>query len=60
MTQDEYDAIVRKNAEGFAQGGAVHGYQAGGAVNGANSPTGDFDPARIDAIVDQLHAMNAG
>lgn len=33
------------------------GYAAGGLV--ANSPTVDFDPARIDAIVGELHAMNA-
>lgn len=33
------------------------GFAAGGLV--ANSPTGDFDPARIDAIVGDLHALNA-
>jgi hypothetical protein len=48
-TQEEYDAIVRKNAEGFAQGGLV---------SGANFHTGDFDPARIDTIVGELHALN--
>jgi hypothetical protein len=58
--------------EGFARGGAVHGYQAGGAartlpelhqryaeggaVTGANFPTDDYDPARIDAIVAGLQA----
>jgi hypothetical protein len=58
--------------EGFARGGAVRGYQAGGAartlpelhqryaqggmVTGANSPTDSFDPARIDAIVASLKA----
>jgi hypothetical protein len=58
--------------EGFARGGAVRGYQAGGAartlpelhqryaeggaVTGANSPTDSFDPARIDAIVASLNA----
>ena len=58
--------------EGFSRGGAVRGYQAGGAVRtlpelharyaegsavtGANSPTDDFDPARIDAIVASLNA----
>jgi hypothetical protein len=62
--------------EGFARGGAVRGYQTGGAartlpdlhqryaeggaVTGANFPTDDFDPARIDAIVGELHALNAG
>jgi hypothetical protein len=46
-------------AEGFARGGQVRGYAAGGMVSGANFPTDDFDPARIDAIVDELHAMNA-
>ncbi len=43
---------------GFA--GSVPGYAAGGQVSGANFPTDDFDPARIDAIVGDLHAMNAG
>lgn len=59
-----------------AQGGAVRGYKAGGVVrsledlhqryaeggqvSGANFPTDDFDPARIDAIVGELHALNAG
>jgi len=58
--------------EGFARGGAVRGYQSGGAartlpelhqryaqggmVTGANSPTDSFDPARIDAIVASLNA----
>ena len=51
VTEDEYKDIVRKNAEGFA---------AGGLVGGANFPTYDFDPARIDSIVGELHAMNAG
>ena len=46
--------------EGFAQGGQVRGYADGGAVSGANFPTDDFDPARIDAIVGELHALNAG
>lgn len=44
--------------EGFARGGAVQGYAAGGLVDDANSPTGDFDPARIDAMVSDLYAMN--
>lgn len=35
-------------------------YAEGGAVSGANFPTDDFDPARIDAIVGELHALNAG
>lgn len=43
---------------GFA--GSVPGYATGGQVSGANFPTDDFDPARIDAIVGDLHAMNAG
>jgi hypothetical protein len=62
--------------EGFSNGGAVRGYKAGGVVrsledlhqryaeggqvSGANFPTDDFDPARIDAIVGELHALNAG
>ena len=40
--------------------GRTVNYAAGGLVSGANFPTDDFDPARIDSIVDQLHAMNAG
>jgi hypothetical protein len=44
--------------EGYARGGAVQGYAAGGLVDDANSPTGDFDPARIDAMVSDLYAMN--
>jgi hypothetical protein len=46
--------------EGFSQGGQVRGYAAGGMVSGANFHTGDFDPARIGSIVDELHALNAG
>lgn len=46
--------------EGLAQGGQVRGYAEGGQVSGANFPTGDFDPARIDTIVGELHALNAG
>jgi hypothetical protein len=58
--------------EGFSRGGAVRGYQSGGAartlpelhqryaeggaVTGANFPTDSFDPARIDAIVASLNA----
>ena len=40
------------------QAGDVRAYADGGLV--ANSHTADFDPARIDAIVGELHAMNAG
>ena len=43
-----------------AKGGEVSGYAEGGQVSGANFPTGDFDPARIDTIVGELHALNAG
>jgi hypothetical protein len=46
-------------AEGFSRGGQVRGYAAGGMVSGANFPTEDFDPDRIDSIVAELHAMNA-
>jgi len=97
VTQDEYEAMVRKNAEGFSLGGLVQKYAEGGLVMNqaniygsdakqdpasaykfadggqagsppayaegglvANSPTVEFDPARIDAIVGELHAMNAG
>lgn len=45
--------------EGFSHGGLVRGYADGGEVSGANFPTDDFDPDRIDAIVGELHAMNA-
>lgn len=38
----------------------VSGFAEGGLVGGANFPTYDFDPARIDSIVGELHAMNAG
>jgi hypothetical protein len=38
--------------------GAFEGFAAGGLV--ANFHTGDFDPDRIDAIVGELHALNAG
>lgn len=65
MTQDEFKAFQNElsgetpPAEGFSRGGQVRGYAEGGQVSGANFPTDDFDPARIDAIVDELHAMNA-
>lgn len=46
----------------YFRGGRVRQYAAGGLVNrgGANFPTEDFDQDRINAIVDELHAMNAG
>ena len=50
----------RDEVLGFSHGGQVRGYAEGGQVSGANFPTDDFDPARIDAIVGELHAMNAG
>lgn len=40
------------------QAGDVRAYADGGLV--ANSHTADFDPARIDAIVGDLNALNAG
>lgn len=68
--------IGGEDGSGFSNGGAVRGYKAGGVVRsledlhqryaeggevgGANFPTDDFDPARIDAIVGELHALNAG
>ncbi len=62
MTLDELRDFLGGSAgpEGFAQGGQVRGYAEGGQVSGANFPTYDFDPARIDSIVGELHAMNAG
>lgn len=62
MTLDELRDFLGGSAgpEGFAQGGQVRGYAEGGQVSGANFPTGDFDPARIDTIVGELHALNAG
>ena len=74
MTKEEMRSFLggAANPEGFARGGAVRGYQAGGAartlpelhqryaeggaVTGANFPTDDYDPARIDAIVAGLQA----
>ena len=41
----------------LAERGITHA--EGGEVSGANFPTDDFDPDRIDAIVGELHAMNA-
>ena len=59
MTLDEMrDFLGGTPPEGLAGGGAVQGYAAGGLVDDANSPTGDFDPARIDAMVSDLYAMN--
>lgn len=56
MTMQEFRKFLGEEPpEGFATGGLVDS-----AAGDANSPTGDFDPARIDSIVDQLHAMNAG
>lgn len=62
MTLDELRDFLGGSAgpEGFSQGGQVRGYAEGGQVSGANFPTGDFDPARIDTIVGELHALNAG
>lgn len=50
-SQMEGDIKLKPQDEGFAEGGLV---------GGANFPTYDFDPARIDSIVGELHAMNAG
>jgi hypothetical protein len=41
------DTIIRQRRPGYAEGGAV---------TGANFPTDDYDPARIDAIVAGLQA----
>jgi hypothetical protein len=61
MSLDEMrDFLGGTPPEGFSRGGQVHGYAAGGMVSGANFHTGDFDPARIGSIVDELHALNAG
>lgn len=49
-SQLENDIMLKPQDEGFAEGGLV---------DGANFHTGDFDPARIDSIVGELHAMNA-
>jgi hypothetical protein len=60
MTKDELLKFLGETPpEGFARGGAVRGYQAGGAVTDAITPTDNFDPDRIDSIVAELHAMNA-
>lgn len=61
MTKDELLKFLGETPpEAKAQGGQVSGYAEGGQVSGANFPTGDFDPARIDTIVGELHALNAG
>jgi hypothetical protein len=71
LTNQEMDALMKSQRDaGFARGGAVDldslsaKYAEGGSVRmtsgGANFPTDAFDPARIDAIVGELHAMNAG
>jgi hypothetical protein len=60
MTLDEMrDFLGGTPPEGFSHGGRVRGYAEGGQVSGANFPTDDFDLDRIDAIVGELHAMNA-
>ena len=43
----------------FLGGAKPEGFASGGLVSGANFPTDDYNPARIDAIVDDLYAMNA-
>jgi hypothetical protein len=61
MTLDEMrDFLGGTPPEGFSRGGQVRGYAEGGMVSGANFPTDDFDPDRIDSIVAELHAMNVG
>ncbi len=50
-SQLENDIMLKPQDEGFA---------TGGLVSGANFHTGDFDPDRINSIVGELHAMNAG
>lgn len=48
---------------GLTPGARGEGFAAGGLVDdasGANFPTDDFDPDRIDSIVGDLHALNAG
>lgn len=61
MTKDELLKFLGETPpEAKARGGQVRGYAEGGQVSGANFPTGDFDPARIDTIVGELHALNAG
>jgi hypothetical protein len=59
----KYDSMGKivggDEGSGFSRGGQVRGYAEGGQVSGANFPTDDFDPDRIDAIVGELHAMNA-
>lgn len=44
----------------FLGGPSPEGFASGGLIDGANFHTGDFDPARIGSIVDELHALNAG
>jgi hypothetical protein len=58
MGEPQFIKLISQD-EGFSRGGQVRGYAAGGMVSGANFPTDDFDPDRIDSIVAELHAMNA-
>lgn len=55
------NANVQRSRSGNVSGNVEYRlpFSEGGQVSGANFPTDDFDPARIDAIVDKLHAMNA-
>ena len=56
MTEDEFKAFQNE----LSGGTPPEGFAEGGMVSGANFPTGDYDEARIDNIVGELHAMNAG
>jgi hypothetical protein len=55
------NANVFRNKQGNTSGNVEYRvpFAEGGQVSGANFPTDDFDPDRIDAIVGELHAMNA-
>lgn len=62
--EDELADLIRSwqsgGETGLTSGARGEGFAEGGLVGGANFPTYDFDPARIDSIVGELHAMNAG
>jgi hypothetical protein len=59
ITEKEYsDWIQNQLGTDLTPGSRGEGFAQGGLVSGANFHTGDFDPARIDTIVGELHALN--
>jgi len=58
LTKAELDDVMQR-LQSESDSAKPQGYAEGGEVTGANFPTDDFDPDRIDAIVGELNAMNA-